>query len=68
MLKFKQRVIDTFLNEAISFFLKNRQNFISISIYMMTITCNFIQVDQLIICLSHLLVDIAYMHIVKFKY
>ena len=42
MLEFKQRVIDTFLNEAISFFLKNRQNVISISIYMMTITCNFI--------------------------
>ena len=41
MLEFKQRVIDTFLNEAISF-LKNRQNVISISIYMMTITCNFI--------------------------
>jgi hypothetical protein len=38
MLEFKQRVIDTFLNEAISFFLKNRQNVISISIYMMTIT------------------------------
>jgi hypothetical protein len=34
----------------------------------MIITCNFIYVDQLIICLSHLLVDIAYMHIVKFKY
>jgi hypothetical protein len=28
----------------------------------MTITCNFIYVDQLIICLSHLLVDIAYIH------
>ena len=41
MLEFKQRVIDTLLNEAI-LFLKNRQNVISISIYMMTITCNFI--------------------------
>ena len=28
----------------------------------MTITCNFIYVDQLIICLSHLVVDIAYIH------
>jgi hypothetical protein len=64
MLEFRQRVIDTFLIETISFFLKNRQNVISINIYMMTITCNFIYVDQLIICLSHLLVDIAYMHIV----
>jgi len=63
MLEFKQRVIDTFLNEAFSF-LRNRQNVISILINMMTITCNFIYVDQLIICLSHLLVDIAYMHIV----
>ena len=41
MLEFKQRVINTFLNEAISF-LKNRQHIISISIYIMTITCNFI--------------------------
>jgi hypothetical protein len=52
------------VNERQFLFLKNRQNIISISINMMTITCNFIYVDQLIICLSHLLVDIAYMHIV----
>jgi hypothetical protein len=48
MLEFKQRVIDTFLNEAISFFLKNRQNFISISIYMMTITCNFYRINFIV--------------------
>ena len=52
------------VNERQFLFLKNRQNVISISINMMTITCNFIYVDQLILCLSHLLADIAYMHII----
>jgi hypothetical protein len=44
MLEYKQRAIDKFSNESISFFFKNHQNVISISIYihMMTITCNFI--------------------------
>jgi hypothetical protein len=65
MLEFKQRVIDTFLNGAISFFEESPKcHFYKYTVYMMIITCNFFYVDQLIICLSHLLVDVAYRHIV----
>ena len=42
MLEFKQRVIDTFLNEAISFFEESPKCHFYKYIYMMIITCKFI--------------------------